>query len=249
MYRSVYDLRAFYTSRIGRVVRRILQERLRAIWPDVRGLRLAGGGYAVPYLRVFKDEAERVFSIMPAGQGAHAWPYNSPPEVKNLVCLAEEAELPIETNSVDRVLLIHSLEFSEHLKSSLQEIWRILKSNGRLLVVVPNRSGFWARADWSPLGQGTPYTAGQITSYLRDNLFIHERTEEALFMPPLKYSLFLQSARFFEKAGPAILPVAAGVHIVEASKQLYARPDYSSGSKVTVRGRDFVPKPVPQGPV
>ena len=249
MYRSVYDLRAFYSSKIGRVVRRVLQERIREIWPDLKGLRIAGCGYAVPYLRTYHDEAERIFAIMPAGQGAHVWPYNSPPDVKNLVCVAEEGDLPIETNSVDRVILVHSLEFSEHLKSNLQEVWRILKSNGRLLVIVPNRRGFWVRAEWSPFGQGTPYTTSQIKSYLRDNQFIYEQTAEALFMPPLKYSLCLQSAGFFEQAGRRFLPIAAGVHIVEATKQLYARADYGSGSRVLVRNRPFIPRPVPQNPV
>lgn len=243
MYRSVYDIRGFYTTKIGRVVRRILKERIRAFWPDVKGLRVMGCGYATPYLRIFKDDAERVFALMPASQGAHHWPYDE----KNLVCLSEESEIPVETASVDRVLLIHNLEFSEHLKVHLQEIWRVLKSNGRLLVVVPNRSGFWAHADWSPFGQGTPYSATQICNYLRDNQFVHERTEEALFMLPLKWSFFLKSARFMERFGQKYLSVGGGVHMVEATKQLYARADTGSGSRVTVRGRGFVPVPAPQG--
>ncbi len=247
MYRSAYDLRAFYTSKIGRVVRRVLQERIQQIWPDVKGLRVVGSGYATPYLRIFKKDSERVFSIMPAAQGAHPWPYNSSPEEKNLVCLAEESELPIETNSVDRVIMIHDLEFSEFIRPNLEEIWRILKSNGRLLVIVPNRSGFWARADWSPFGQGSPYSAAQIQNYLRDNKFIHERTEEALFMPPVKFSLVFKSAGFFEKYGRRFMPFGAGLHIVEAAKQLYASPTPVSGSRVTVRGRGFVPNPNPQG--
>lgn len=245
MYRSVYDLKAFYNSRAGRVIRRILQQRIREFWPDTHGLRVVGCGYATPYLRMFMEEAERVFSVMPAGQGAHVWPYTG--DEKNLVCLSEEAELPLETNSVDRLIMVHSIEFSEFLKPSLQEVWRVLKSNGRVLVIVPNRAGFWARADWSPFGQGTPYSAGQLNYYLRDNLFVHERTEEALFMLPFKFSPFLKSAGFFERLGK-VVSIGAGVHMVEASKQLYAKADMDSGSKVTVRGRGFLPRPaVPQG--
>jgi len=245
MYRSVHDLRNFYNSRAGRVVRRILQQRIHEIWPDCKSMRMLGGGYATPYLRGFMQGSERVFAMMPAAQGAHPWPYNVGPDEKNLVCLAEESEIPFETNSIDRILLIHDLEFSELLKSNLQEIWRVLKSNGRLLVVVPNRSGFWARADWSPFGHGSPYSAAQIQNYLRDNQFIHERTEGALFMLPLQKLLFLKMAGFFEKIGRKYLPFAAGVHIVEASKQIYARPDVGSGSRVTVRTRGFAPNPIP----
>jgi len=242
MYESVYDFKAFYNTRLGRIVRRVLQERIRELWPDLNGLSLMGAGYATPYLRIFRQEAQRVFAVMPAGQGAHDWPHEGP----NCVALAEQAELPIETNSIDRALMIHNLEYTEFPKPALHEIWRVLKSNGRLLVVVPNRAGLWARADWSPFGQGTPYSLGQLTHALRENLFVHEHTEEALFVPPLKMSYFLKSSGFFERYGRNILPIVAGVHIVEASKQIYASVDRGSGSTVRVRGRGiFIPKPVP----
>lgn len=241
MYESVYDFKAFYNGRVGRVVRRILQERIREIWPEVKGLNMMGCGYATPYLRAFKDEAGQVFTLMPAGQGAHNWPHEGP----NCVAMTEMAELPIESNSVDRILLIHDLEFSEFPKDALKEIWRVLKANGRLMVIVPNRSGFWARVDWSPFGHGTPYSLTQLSYFLRDSLFVHERTEEALFVPPVQYSPFLKSAGFFEKLGRTIVPIVCGVHIVEASKQVYASANPGSGSKVTVRGRGiFIPKPI-----
>ncbi len=242
MYRSVYDLKSFYKSAIGRMVRKILRERIREFWPDIRDLRVLGCGYATPYLRMYKEEegAERVLAIMPAAQGAHDWPEEGP----CCVTLAEPAELPIETNSIDRIILIHDVEFSEFLKSYLQEIWRVLKSNGRILVVVPNRAGFWARADWCPFGLGTPYSASQIEYYLRDNLFVHERTEGALFLPPIRSQLVIKSAAFFEKHGRRYFPFMAGVFLVEASKQIYATADRGGGSKVSVRGRGILlPKP------
>lgn len=241
MFESVYDFKAFYNGKTGRVVRRVLQDRIRELWPDVNGLSVMGTGYATPYLRVYKDEAEHVFAMMPAGQGAHDWPHEGP----NCVALSERAELPVETNSVDRILMVHDLEFSEFPKAALQEIWRVLKSNGRVIIVVPNRRGFWSRADWSPFGQGTPYSVTQLTYFLRDALFVHERTEEALFMPPVRRTSFLKLAGFFERVGRNAFPIGAGIHIVEASKQVYATADRGSGSKVRVRGRGvFVPKPI-----
>lgn len=213
-------------------------------------MRVLGCGYATPYLRAFHGEAERVLAVMPAAQGAHQWPAGKQKGEKerNLVCLSEEAELPFENSSIDRILLVHHLEFSESLQPFLEEIWRVLKADGRILVIVPNRSGLWARADWSPFGQGTPYNASQITYYLHDNGFVHERTQEALFLPPLKMTLLLKSARWLERFGPMILPFVSGVHIVEASKQVFARVDRGSRSRVKIRGRgSFVGRPVPQG--
>ncbi|HBR70082.1 MAG TPA: class I SAM-dependent methyltransferase, partial [Rhodospirillaceae bacterium] len=56
----------------------------------------------------------------------------------------------------------------------------------------------------------------QICRYLRDKRFIHERTEEALFMPPIRFSPVLKSAGVFESLGKSYLPFGAGVHMVEA---------------------------------
>lgn len=235
MYASVYDLKAFYNSKIGRIVRRVICERIKQFWPDKQGLRVMGYGYASPYLRILEQDAERLFGIMPAGQGAHQWPQRSGD--LNLIALSEETEIPIETNSVDRILMIHSLEFSEFSRENLREMYRVLKSNGRMLVIVPNRNGLWARWDWSPFGQGTPYSISQLTSYLKEKMFVHERTQEALFMPPFKSSWMMKSAGMFEYIGQNYCSIGSGLHMVEVSKQLYARSDSSGGSKVRVRGR------------
>lgn len=236
MYCSAYDIKAFYTSRLGRIVRRVMQERIQAFWPDVHGLRVMGYGYSVPYMRMFMDGAERVFNVMPSYMGVHPWPHDG----KNLVCLADETQMPLETSSVDRILLIHALEFSEQMPATLQEMYRILKPNGRMLVIVPNRAGLWAHAESTPMGQGTPYSLTQICTYLKGNMFIQERTEEALFMPPYKSTMLMKSAGMFERYGQTLLPFAAGLHMVEASKQIYARPSIPSGNKAPVttgRGR------------
>lgn len=246
MYRSAYDLKGFYNGKVGSVVKRILRERVRDMWPDVHGLSVMGCGYAVPILKIFHGEAERVVAMMPVAQSAHHWPS----EAKNLVCLSEEQELPFENASIDRIILVHHVEYCEQLRPALEEVWRVLKANGRLLVIVPNRRGLWARADWSPFGQGTPYTSSQITNFLHDNRFVHERTEQALFLPPLKFSLALRSASVLEVVGRRFLPFMAGVFMVEASKQLYARAVPGGGSRVTVRDRGMLPgraMPVPQG--
>lgn len=247
MYASVYDLKAFYGTRLGRVARRLIYRKIRTIWPDVSGLNMAGIGYAVPYLSDYRDEADRCIAVMPASLGVHHWPNSSKQnEDKNLVCLAEEPELPLETNSLDRILLVHSIEYAEMLKPNLQEIWRVLKSSGRLIIVVPNRVGLWSGSDSTPFGQGTPYTVGQIAYFLKDNYFMHEKTEHALFMPPFQASFMYQIAGAFEKTGGVVCPALSGVHVIEASKQVYAGiPNGAETMKAVVRGRKwFLPRPV-----
>ena len=141
MWPDIIDVKDFYDSSLGLVARRMIRRRLRELWPDLRGMNVLGLGYATPYLRPFRGEAERVVAVMPVGMGVLHWP----PEGPNLACIADEAELPLPDLSMDRVLLVHGLECTEQLRALLREAWRVMADGGRLLVVVPNRRSIWAR--------------------------------------------------------------------------------------------------------
>lgn len=238
MYNDAVDLRDFYATSIGQVARRMIRRRLRMIWPNVAGMRLLGLGYATPFLRPFMGEAERVLGFMPAAQGILAWPGDA----ANAVALAEESELPLADYSIDRVLLVHALECSEQVRSLLKEAWRVLAGGGRLLVVVPNRRGIWARLDRTPFGHGHPYTPGQLSRLLRDERFTPEHTTAALYVPPVDSRVILRSAPAWEKIGERWFTRFAGVTLIEASKQIYA-PTAAPARK---RRPALVPGSVPQ---
>ncbi len=182
MYSDVVDLRDFYATSLGQVACRMIRRRIRMIWPDLGGMRLLALGYAVPYLRPFRDEAERIVTVMPALQGVLPWP----PDGKNVVALGDEGELPFEDSSIDRVLLVHALECSEEVRLLLKEVWRVLTGSGRVLVVVPNRRGIWARLDRTPFGHGHPYTPGQLSRLLREEMFTPVQSATALYIPPAR---------------------------------------------------------------
>jgi SAM-dependent methyltransferase len=122
---------------------------------------------------------------------------------------------------VDRVLLVHALEVSPDPAELLREAWRVLAAGGRLLAVVPNRRGVWARMDTTPFGHGRPYSRTQITQLLRDTWFTPTGWGEALYVPPISGRLFLRSAVAWERTGATLSAPFAGVHIVEATKQVY----------------------------
>lgn len=220
MWTDVVDLRDFYDGSLGQVARRMIRRRIRLIWPDVTGFRMVGFGFATPYLRSFKGEAERVLAVMPSSQGALSWPEGEP----GLVVLAEETDLPLPDRSIDRLLLIHALESTEQVRALMREVWRVLADGGRLLVVVPSRRGLWAQVERTPFGAGHPYTASQIDVLLREAMFTPVRTESALFVPPSRSRMLMKSAPAWEKIGARWFPGFAGVLLVEAAKQIYAAP-------------------------
>jgi SAM-dependent methyltransferase len=220
MWLDVIDLRDFYAKPLGRLVRRLIGRQLREMWPDVRGQRVLGLGFATPYLALFREEAERVMAMMPPGQGVMHWPEEGP----GLVCLTEEFTLPLPDRSIDRLLIVHCLESSAELRLLMRECWRVLADGGRVVVVVANRSSLWARFELSPFAHGRPYSLGQITKLLRDGMFAPRQTVKALFMPPVLWRVFGSWAAALDRVGSRWFPTLTGVHIVEAEKQIYALP-------------------------
>lgn len=228
MWTDVIDLRDFYATSLGQAVSRMLRRRLREMWPDVHGQSVLGLGYAVPYLRPFMDDADRVIAAMPPAQGVLPWPTGGP----NQALLADEAELPLPDLSMDRVLLIHAVEQTEQLRQMLREAWRVLAAGGRMIVVVPNRRSLWAQLDRTPFGQGSPYSAGQLSRLLRDSLFTPVLTTGALFMPPSQSRMMVASAPAWEKLGARWFPSFAGVVMIEAVKQIYAPSGLAEPARV-----------------
>jgi SAM-dependent methyltransferase len=210
----------FYRSALGQVARRLILRRVREIWPDLNGQRVLGYGFAPPYLRNFLGEAERTIALLPDNMGAAtAWPT---PNV--LLASSEEAGLPFSDALFDRVLIVHGLEIADSLRPLMRQLWRVMASDGRLLLVVPNRTSLWTQVERSPFAHGRPFTRVQLGTLLRDSLFAAERWETALLIPPFRSRRLLGSGNSWEAIGRRLWPALAGVHIVEATKSLYALP-------------------------
>jgi SAM-dependent methyltransferase len=220
MASDVVDLRDFYRSALGQVARRMIRRAIQRVWPDLNGMRLLGIGYATPFLSALSSETERTLAVMPASLGVLRWPA----EGRNLVTLSEEGELPFADYSIDRVVLVHALETSEEAGALLKEIWRVLAGGGRVLIVAPNRRGIWARLDRTPFGSGRPYTMSQLSQLLRDEQFTPVGADAALFIPPARSRMMLRAAPAWERIGNRWFPTFAGVLLVEATKQIYAKP-------------------------
>lgn len=208
----------FYTTRLGIVAARLIRARLLEFWPDLQGEDVLGLGYTAPYLRLWREQATRTIALTPAQIGAARWPVSRP----SLSCTAEEDALPFPDLSFDRVLMVHGLEQAENARRMLREVWRVLKNDGKLLVVVPNRSSPWAYLERTPFGYGHPYSAAQLGRQLNACLFSTERRDTTLYLPPLRNGLALRSADFADRVGRHVLSGMAGVILAEATKDVAA---------------------------
>ena len=214
---EVHGLGEFYASPAGAAAGRLVAQRLRGLWPTLRGQAVLGIGHCAPYLDLWRGEAARCVALSPAQLGLARYPAEGPASA----LVADEEALPFPDLSFDRILLVHGLEMAEHARRLLREVWRVLKDDGRLLVAAPNRRGLWAHTEHTPFGHGQPYSPGQVTRLLARHMFHVERRDSSLFTPP--FAPFLRWGGGWERCGHAVWPSRyAGLAIVEARKDLLA---------------------------
>jgi SAM-dependent methyltransferase len=212
------DAAGFYATTLGGLTANLLRRQLQDLWPDCSNLSCLGLGYTSPFLRQWREQATRVIAVSPQNFGNTPWP----PGRASLSCTAEEDKLPFPDLSFDRILLVHGLEHTGNARQTLREMWRLLKDDGRLIVVVPNRQGMWAYWENSPFGHGQPYSKGQLSRLLSSLFFKVEHQSSALSAPPLNWRLMLRTFNLWERLGATLAPQFAGLTIVEATKDLHA---------------------------
>lgn len=240
---DVVDLRTFYSSALGDMARRLVGRLVRQRFHACHGQSVLGIGYATPYLDVFRPEAVRVLAFMPAEQGVVNWPSNG----HSASALVDSTALPLPDSCIDRVLLVHALEITEHARDLLAEVWRVLTPGGRVIAVAPSRGGLWARFDTTPFGHGQPFSRSQLRDLMRETLFSPTHWAEALYLPPIGRSLFLRSATAFERVGAQLALPGAGVLVVEATKQLYRPVGLRRARRIVPIEPVLVPQAAPVG--
>jgi SAM-dependent methyltransferase len=239
MHMDIVEIRGFYHSLLGKMATRSIGMGLSRIWQTLPNERLLGLGYARPWLERFEPDTERTLSFMLAAQGAIRWPRTGP----SRSALVFDEELPLPDSAIDRILMVHALEHAENPRETLMEAWRVLAPNGKIVLVVPNRRGLWARFEHTPFGTGRPFSKGQIFKLLREANFTPGPMTEALAFPPVKSPTLLRVAFRTERIGLRFWPIFSGVIIIEAQKRLF------QGLPVAERQsrRVFVPVLAPQG--
>ncbi|MCQ8240967.1 methyltransferase domain-containing protein [Rhizosaccharibacter radicis] len=204
----------FYRSRRGRGATRLIRRQMRQIWPDVSRQTVVGIGFAAPFLPIWRGEAQRCVEAVTA--------YGNERDVAGRPrCLVHEDELPFDEVSIDRILLSHALEVAEQPARLLRAVWRALRDDGRLMVMVPHRIGFWAHNEGTPFGDGAPLSARRLERTLQRAMFRPEQKRGALFLPPLPAPL-VRLGEALEPAGRVVLRSFPGVLLVEAVKDVYA---------------------------
>jgi SAM-dependent methyltransferase len=227
---QVTDFRDFYQTLRGATAADLIRRQLSTLTRPKPGQTVMGLGFAPPYLAEDSGDV-RSLSFMLARQGVIHWPASG--DVRS--ALVDDEDLPLLESVIDVALVVHGLELADTPLHMLQEVWRVMAPQGRLLLVVPNRRGLWAASESTPFGYGQPFSAGQVSRLLKEAKFTPTQWRSALYLPPTRYPSLLKTGAALDAAGQRVMRNFAGVIIVEAVKQVYA---FSSGKRV----RRFMPR-------
>lgn len=226
---DIHALQQFYAGPVGAAARAMIERRIVSVWPDARGLDVLGYGYATPWLDRLATDARRCIAFMPAAQGVEPWPHGGAPVASTI---GDEERLPFADAVFDRCLVVHALEEAPALRPLLRELWRVMAPEGRLIIIVANRTGLWARAETTPFGHGRPFSRSQLASALSDALFQPAAWARALYAPPLPWRVACGAADSWERTGERFWPAFGGALMAEAVKRLHVGAAPAPGRRV-----------------
>lgn len=135
-------------------------------------------------------------------------------------------KLPIATDSIDVVLLPHTLDFSPDPHQVLREAERVLIPEGRLIILGFNPVSLWGLRRLFRYRHGKVPWCGQFLSQRRvfDWLqlvgFDLEVTRPLMFRPPLKSRGLMERLVWWERIGEKYWLPFSGVYVVQAVKRV-----------------------------
>jgi len=138
------------------------------------------------------------------------------------VIVAEARHLPVASDSVDVVILAHTLDFSPDPHQVLREVERVLIAGGRVIVVGFNPFSLWGLWRLFRRWRGNVPWCGNFLSYPRLNDWLTLMGFGIERMDVMEFRLPTRSARFevIERIGRRVWPMLAGVYMVRAVKRV-----------------------------
>lgn len=146
-------------------------------------------------------------------------------DARDLSLRADPLLLPLATDSVDGVLLHHTLDFSTDPHQILREAERILIPEGKLLIIGFNPWSLWG--GWRlfrlhsrmPPWSGHFFSLNRVSDWLSLLGFDLMHVEHVNFRPPLQSQGLMQRLLFMEGLGGKTWPLLSGVYVLEAVKR------------------------------
>ncbi len=150
-------------------------------------------------------------------------------QIKKYQCSAiggKPEALPIMTDSMDVVILFHSLDFTQDPHQVLREAERVLMPEGHIIIIGFNPRSLWGLRKWMPLKRAnTPWrgkfvSANRIKDWLGLLGFDLVSNQQLFYRPPVNHEGFLNKLNIFENFGKKFIKLFGAVYVITAKKKV-----------------------------
>ena len=174
-----------------------------------------------------------------ANRMPHKWLAVSEPQAPEIACAAQPAlvvdfaALPFPGNSLDLVVLPHSLELNRDPHATLREVERVLVPEGRVVICCLNPASLWGlkqrRAHlYQRFGLGELYLPGlgefigywRLRDWLRLLNFEVESGSFGCYRPAMKSQQWLERHSWVDRVGARWWPIFGAAYCVVAVKRV-----------------------------
>ncbi len=166
-----------------------------------------------------------------AGQVRNASEDGSQVPAQTAVLLCAGQALPFPNDSLDLVLLPHTLELSADPHAVLREVARVLVPEGRVLISGVNPASLWGMHTWSrriPGLQKLPPMPddrsligyGRLRDWLKLLDLDLQTASFGCYRPAMRTDTWLRRWDWMDSLGPTAWPVLGGLYFVEAVKKV-----------------------------
>ncbi len=150
--------------------------------------------------------------------------------------------LPFASDSIDVVLLSHTLDFSPDPHPLLREVERVLIPEGKLIILGFNPFSLWGAWRLFRLRRRNIPWCGRFLSLSRLDDWLSllgfevQQVKRMMFIPPLQQSGLIRQLAIVERLGRRYWPMLSGSYVVQAVKRVSTltpiEPAWKLGSRV-----------------
>lgn len=133
--------------------------------------------------------------------------------------------LPFESNSINLIILSHAIEFAKQPQQLLEEIYRVLRPGGQLLLFGFNRWSGWSLVRRLRHYKGYPWH-GRFHSMWQVKKWLHTlgygivANKSFCFIPPCTKRPSATWIKLNEVLGQVFIPKMGAVHLIYAQKKV-----------------------------
>ncbi|MDH3219295.1 MAG: class I SAM-dependent methyltransferase [Gammaproteobacteria bacterium] len=139
---------------------------------------------------------------------------------------ANPSMLPVASDSVDLVILMHHLSNTSEPHAILREAFRILIPEGKLVIIDFNPMSLWGLRHFFQSWlehvpfKGHLYTARRIDDWMRLLGFDQDRHYRVGYLPPIQKASVTRHMSWFEKGSKKWLPMLGVLNLMIYSKNI-----------------------------